>query len=223
MMERLAQKFSRFVVLTEANKQEWQSLKNIEVICNPLSFYPEKTSTCTTKTVICVGKISYQKGQDLLVSAWDQVWKKHPDWKLELYGYANEDFLTTDALTQKNIHHFLPEKNIMEKYLHSSIYVMSSRYEGFGMVLIEAMACGVPCISFNCNYGPADIISAEIDGIVVDKENTTILAREIVRLIENESLRKEMGENAKRNVERFLPVKIVQQWDDLFKSLVNNK
>lgn len=221
VMERLAQNFSKFVVLTEGNKQEWKSLKNLEVIPNPLSFYPAESSSVIEKTVICVGKISYQKGQDLLVRAWEEVWQKHPDWKLELYGYANEDFLPTEVLKKKNIHHFPPEKNIIEKYLKSSIYVMSSRFEGFGMVLIEAMACGVPCISFDCNYGPADIIRVEIDGLLVNKENTPELAQQLNRLIENEVLRKEMGTHAKQNVRRFAPEVIVKQWDHLFKKLKN--
>jgi len=218
-MERLAQNFSKFVVLTEGNKQEWRSLKNIEVIPNPLSFYPEESSLLKEKKVICVGKISYQKGQDLLVRAWEKVWQRHPNWKLELYGYANEGFLATNILKLKNIHHFPPEKNIMEKYLSSSIYVMSSRFEGFGMVLIEAMACGVPCVSFDCDYGPGDIIHNKVDGFLVRKENTEVFADKLILLIENQQLRKRMGQNAKKNVQRFDPYVIAMQWNHLFKSL----
>lgn len=217
IMERMAKKFSRFVVLTEGNKQEWMSLKNVEVIPNPLSFYPEKSSALEENTVICVGKISYQKGQDLLVRAWEKVSQKHPDWKLELYGYANEDFLSTETLEQNNIHHFPPEKKIMEKYLKSSIYVMSSRFEGFGMVLIEAMACGVPCVSFDCNYGPSDIITNNEDGILVKKESSKDLAEELIFLIENKELRQKYGKTAKMNVLRFEQNVIAQKWDDLFK------
>lgn len=219
LMERLAQKFSKFIVLTEGNKQEWESLTNLEVIPNPLSFYPDQSSSLEEKTVICVGKISYQKGQDLLVKAWNRVWKKHPDWKLELYGYANEDFLETNILGQKNIHHFPPEKNIMANYLNSSIYVMSSRFEGFGMVLIEAMACGVPCVSFDCDYGPSDIIRNNVDGILVNKESSKELADQLISLIENKELREKYGKMAKINVRRFEVKVISQYWDDLFKKV----
>lgn len=221
LMELLAKKFSKFVVLTEGNKKEWQSLRNLEVIPNPLSFYPAESSAVEEKTVICVGKISYQKGQDLLVQAWEKVWEKHPDWKLELYGYANENFLSTDILKQKNIHHFPPEKNIMDKYLSSSIYVMSSRFEGFGMVLIEAMACGVPCVSFNCNYGPSDIIRNEKDGLLVKKEDIEGLSSKLLLLIENNRLRHEYGRMAKLNVKRFEQNVIAKKWDDLFQNLQN--
>ncbi|KEY18781.1 glycosyltransferase family 4 protein [Kaistella antarctica] len=219
LMEKLGQDFSRFIVLTEGNINEWKSLTNLEVIPNPLSFYPTESSSLTQKTVICVGKISYQKGQDVLVKAWNLVWNKHPDWKLELYGTSNENFLNTEDLKRINVYHFPPEINILEKYLNSSIYVMSSRFEGFGMVLIEAMACGVPCISFDCNYGPSDIIENNEDGLLVEKGEIDALANHINQLIEREELRKTMGKKAKVNVRRFAPAVIVSQWDQLFKEI----
>lgn len=219
LMENLATKFSKFIVLTEGNRNEWHSLQNIEVIPNPLSFYPEESSNLDTKTVICVGKISFQKGQDLLVEAWERVWEKHPDWKLELYGYPNEQFLNTKNFKEKNIFVFPPEKKIIEKYLNSSIYVMSSRFEGFGMVLIEAMACGVPCVSFNCNYGPSDIIDNENDGILVENGNILELSNNIMRIIEDENERQKMGAKARENVQRFLPDKITADWHRFFLTL----
>ncbi|MGY0391568.1 glycosyltransferase family 4 protein [Bizionia sp. KMM 8389] len=219
LMESLASRFSKFIVLTNGNIKEWQGLKHIQVISNPLSFYPEASSTLDSKKVICVGKISYQKGQDLLVKAWSQVFEKHPDWGLELYGYANTTFLDTSLLKSINVSYYPPEKHIKDKYLDSSIYVMSSRFEGFGMVLTEAMACGVPCVSFNCNYGPSDIIKDGVDGFLVEKQDVKELADTICTLIDNDALRSEMGQLAKKNVKRYLPETIVKQWDELFKSL----
>ena len=217
LMDRLAKNFSRFVVLTDGNKKEWPLLPNLEVIPNPLSFYPSESSPLDQKKVICVGKMSFQKGQDLLVQAWDKVWQKHPDWTLELYGNSKEGFLNTEKLKEKNIVHFPADKNIMDRYLDSSIYVMSSRYEGFGMVLIEAMACGVPCISFDCNYGPADIIKNNEDGFLVKNQDTKDLSNKIIQLIENKNLRYKLGKNAKINVQRFDKNAIAQIWDNLFK------
>ncbi len=219
LMESLAKNFEQFIVLTEGNKNEWKSLKNIQVIPNPLSFYPDTPSDLESKKVICVGKISYQKGQDLLVKAWEKVTVNHPDWQLELYGKSDDAFLNTDSLTSKNIFHFPPERNIEAKYLESSIYVMSSRYEGFGMVLIEAMACGLPCVSFDCNYGPSDIISNRKDGYLVAQEDVDNLADSILNLIENKQLRKVMGKEGRENVKKYLPQTIVNEWNDLLKKL----
>ena len=219
LMDKLGSSFSKFIVLTDGNKKEWRTLTNLEVIPNPLSFYPAKSSALAQKTIISVGKISYHKGQDLLMQAWEIVRYKHPDWKLELYGNANEGFLNTTHLHNKNIYYFPPEKNILEKYLNSSIYVMSSRFEGFGMVLIEAMACGVPCVSFDCNYGPSDIIDNKQDGFLIENGNVQELANHILQLIENDQLRMTMGMKAKQNVKRFAPEAIAGQWDELFKEI----
>ena len=220
LMGILGNSFSKFIVLTEGNKNEWTSLRNLEVVPNPLSFYPGESSDLNSKKVICVGKIAFQKGQDLLLKAWEKVNAKHPDWTLELYGKENKKFLDTSNLPATNVQWFSPAKNIKEKYLESSIYVMSSRFEGFGMVIIEAMACGVPCVSFDCNYGPSDIIQNDVDGYLVQKENTDELAEKIIDLIEHKNKRAQMGRLAKENVRRFSPEMIVKQWDHLFKTLL---
>lgn len=219
IMEKKAKDFSRFIVLTEGNKKEWKSLKNIQVVANPLSFYPDRVSDLKSKKVICVGKISYQKGQDLLLQAWKIVNHNFPDWTLELYGKEDINYLRDIDLERINVRYFTPDPNIEEKYLNSSIYVMSSRYEGFGMVLTEAMACGVPCVSFDCNYGPADIIENNIDGYLVEKENISDLADKIMYLIRNENIRLEFGEKARESAKKYLPINIIKEWQILFNTI----
>lgn len=224
LMERLARNFNQFIVLTKGNKKEWPSLKNMMVIANPLSFYPERSSQLTNKKVIAVGKQGYQKGYDLLLPAWKLVTEKHPDWQLSIYGKKDSSQGLETQAKELNIQDHIsfcdPEKGIEQKYLESSIYVMSSRFEGFGMVLIEAMACGVPCVSFDCNYGPADIIQDGKDGFLVTNGDTDAFADKVIKLIVDEDLRKIMGAKAKENVKRYLPEEIVPQWDVLFRSLV---
>ena len=224
LMDALGNQFKKFVVLTDGNLLEWQHLKNLQVISNPLSFYPKESSALDSKKVIAVGKQGYQKGYDLLLPAWKIVNQKFPEWKLEIYGSfdpaSNLEKLAKDLKIDTSVSFNIPVKEIQQKYLEASIYVMSSRYEGFGMVLTEAMACGVPCVSFNCNYGPSDIVKNGIDGYLVAPQNSEELASKLLLLIENEQLRKEMGVNAKENVKRFLPEIIVKQWDELFKNLV---
>lgn len=221
LMEYFARSFDSFVVLTSGNLKEWPDLSNILVIPNPLSFYPAEASSLLNKRVICVGKICFQKGQDLLVKAWQIVHAHYPDWELALYGKIDDaELLGNIALDQYGIKHNMPVRNIQEKYIESSIYAMSSRSEGFGMVLIEAMSCGLPCVSFDCHWGPRDVITNQVDGLIVENGNIEALARGICELIENTEMRIRMGTNARENAKAYLPAKIVAQWDKLFRELM---
>ena len=219
--------FSTFVILTNGNKNEWQ-LNNLLVIPNPLSFYPDNNqlSSLDNKKVLAVGKHSFQKGFDRLIKSWKHVSEKHPDWELNIYGTINESMglekLVNSLNLGSSINLFPPEKNIADKYQEASLYVMSSRYEGFGMVLTEAMAYGVPCISFDCPFGPSDIISHNKNGLIVENGNIEDFTDGIIQLIDNSELRISMGEQARKDVDRYLPEKVVSQWDQLFKSLISN-
>ncbi len=219
MMTTLGRRFSSFVVLTEGNRKEWPGFRNLAVIPNPLSFYPNQVSDLNSRQVISVGKISYLKGHDLLMEAWEQVHAKFPDWSLHLYGKENLDFLDTRNL-KNNVHFFPPERDIESKYLESALYVLSSRSEGFGMVLIEAMACGLPCVSFDCETGPADIIRDGEDGFLVEKENPRALAEKLILLMGDDARRRKMGAKARENVERYKPDHILDQWEALFHRLL---
>ncbi|NDV78858.1 glycosyltransferase family 4 protein [Dysgonomonas sp. 511] len=218
--------YNRFIVLTERNKLEWK-LSNIEVIANPLPFYPEVISELKNKKVINVGKLSYQKAQDILIEIWERVSKAHDDWTLDIYGKNEKKSSYHDLIIEKNLESNVfihdPVKMIDEKYQESSIFVLTSRFEGFGMVLIEAMAYGIPCISFDCPYGPADIITNGEDGFLVSVGDIQQLADRIIYLIENEDKRIEMGQNARTKAEKYLPESIVPLWDDLFKELIDEK
>ena len=116
-----------------------------------------------------------------------------------------------------------PTNQIMDKYLESSICIVSSRYEGFSMAIVEAMASGVPCVSFDCPFGPRNIIKNEEDGILVEYLNSKALADNICRLIEDDNLRIKLGANARVNIQRFSEEKIMNQWINLFNSLTNRK
>ncbi|MHA7059202.1 glycosyltransferase family 4 protein [Aquimarina sp. M1] len=216
--------YDYFVVLTNGNLNEW-SFKNLKVIPNPLSFYPEIKSTLENKKVLAVGKHCFQKGYDRLLKSWKKVAAKHPDWTLDIYGTISKaeglDTLADELGISNTVHFYPPVKNIAEKYEQASIYTMSSRYEGFGMVLTEAMAYGVPCISYDCPYGPSDIITDNENGLLIDNGNIDAFAEAIISLIDNKEKRKSLGMNAKEAVKKYLPETIAEEWNDVFKSLIN--
>jgi glycosyltransferase involved in cell wall biosynthesis len=223
LMNFLAKNYDKFIILSEGTREEWK-LDNIMVVPNMISFYPNEAAKLSNKTVVAVGKQSYQKGYDRLLQSWVSVNKKHPDWVLNIYGKSDSSQkllkLATKLNIKESVFFFEPVKNIDQKYLESSIYVMSSRYEGFPMVLLEAMACGLPCVSFNCPTGPEDIIKNGEDGFLIENNDTEEFALAINFLIENEDQRQIFGNKARRNIERFNSESIMSVWDSLLRSLL---
>ena len=222
LMNFLGRKYDTFVVLTRDNLGEW-NLPNLAVISNPLSFYPDVISELNNKTVLAVGRQSFQKGYDRLLKSWKIIAEKYPDWKLNIFGKIEKgepyQKLSEELGVHRSVSFHEPVKNIGDQYKASSIYVMSSRFEGFGMVLIEAMAYGVPCISYNCPCGPQEIITEGDDGFLVNNGDVEDFAKKIEKLIIDKSVRLEMGVKARKKASKYLPDEIVPQWDILFKKL----
>lgn len=221
-LDKKVKQLDRFVVLTHEDATYWKGLTNLMVIPNPITINNDRYSDCTSKRAIAVGRYTYQKGFDMLLSAWKEVYKKHPDWQLCIYGGGNREAYI-NQLKVLGIESVVscegPINNIKDKYLSSSIFILSSRYEGFGLVLAEAMSLGLASVAFSCPCGPKDIISNDIDGLLCENGNTKELATKICKLIENEKLRKEMGYKAAKNIQRFSIEKIMNIWDNLFQEI----
>ena len=222
-MERDISHLTALVLLTPEDANDWSSTVKTHVIPNPVTLIPSISASLNNKQVLMVGRYNDAKGYDYLIDAWEIVHHRHPDWILNVYGSGELYDQVVKWISVKNLEETIilhePTSQIMDKYLESSICVLSSRYEGFSLVIVEAMACGVPCVSFDSPHGPRNIIRNGEDGILVEYLNSQALADGICCLIENVDLRKELGSNARRNVIRFSEDVVMKQWDELFKSL----
>ena len=223
-MDRQVGRLDALVVLTEEHRNDWVLDIPVYVIPNSLPFVPERASTCTNKNVIMVGRYNNAKGYDYLISAWEKVHSKHPDWILNVYGSGELHNQVIqwihDCQLESTILLHEPTDSIMDKYLESSICVLSSRYEGFSMVMLEGMACGVPFVSFDSPHGPRNVIRNGEDGILVEYLNVQALADGICKLIEDEELRKQYGKSARKNILRFSREKVMCQWEKLFETMM---
>lgn len=216
-------KLQKVVMLTNEEQQRWPELNNTTVIYNPLTIVCDTPSTTTSKVVMAAGRYTSQKGFDLLIEAWSRVAERADGWRLNIYGEGDDQELRAliDKYSlSKSCFLLPPTTNIAKRYSESSIFVLSSRYEGFGLVLCEAMSCGVAVVSFDCSSGPKEIITDGWDGILVESANVEKLAENIVYLIENPSKRVEYGAKAIESSKRFSEEIIMAQWQDLFNNLV---
>lgn len=215
-------RLSQFVVLSHEDRDAWTELDNVMVIPNPISCYPSQHSTCKEKRVIAVGRYTYQKGFDMLIDAWKKVADKHKDWYLDIYGSGDNTHYQAMA-DSKSLSDSLTchpaVNNIYDKYLENSIFVLSSRYEGFGLVLAEAMSCGLPVVTFTCPCGPKDIVTDKVDGLWVEPDNVNDMADKICYLIEHEDERIEMGQKAAESSLRYREEPIMNKWIELFDNL----
>ena len=226
MDERLVRRFDRFVVLTEEDRQMWGEMPGIRVIPNAANFIAEKYSDCSAKRVIAVGRLDYQKSFDRLIQVWEKVHQQMPDWRLDIFGQGEWKEMLQNMIDERGLNGTVklngPTKNIGQEYSESSMIVMSSHYEGFPMVMIEAMACGLPAVSFDFKCGPRDIIKEGENGLVVKDGDIDGLAKAMMTLMRDDELRRKMGENAKRVVETFSEAKVMDKWVRLYEETITD-
>ena len=217
--------FDQLVVLTEEDKQLCTHCPTTVAIHNPLPFsIPEVSSSLEDKVILGVGRLSNEKNFQELIDIWALIARDYPDWKLRIVGegYAEpairERIETHHLSEQVELRPFTP--HIQEEYLRASIYCLTSAFEGFGLVLAEAEALGLPVISYACPCGPRDIIREGQDGFLIQPGDKQAFANRLRQLIENDELRKQMGQAAKSNARRFDLETIMQQWVSLFDHLL---
>lgn len=223
---RQAKKAQMIVALTEGDAVEWRKLTpNVCVIPNVVHLNKSHVySDCQAKSVIFVGRFSIQKDVSSLLRIWEIVHQCHPDWNLHIYGgYGEEQEAMLEKIKQMNASILVcePTIDILEKYKESSIILLTSRFEPFGLVLPEAMSCGVPVVAFDCPYGPADIITDGVDGFLIRHRSIEDFANKVSLLMGNQELRIKMGTAGIESSLRYDAARIMPLWKKLFEHLIN--
>lgn len=215
------------VALTDGDAKDWERInKHVYVIPNMVHLNEsEQYGSLHNKSVIYVGRFSQQKDIDSLLRIWSLVHHLHPDWHLNVYGEGEmrEYYLSIIEKVKEGIHVYEPTADIWEKYKENSILLLTSLYEPFGLVLPEAMSCGLPVIAFDCPYGPADIITDGVDGFLIKNRDIGVFADKVCQLIENEELRCQMGKNGIVSSQRFRVDVIMPKWIRLFDELTSGQ
>lgn len=223
--EQIVRRFDKFVVLTNEDRGYWGNLPNIEVIPNAAMHVSDTYSDVMNKRVIAVGRLDYQKGFDRLIQAWQLVQHtgKFTDWKLDIFGQGEWREMLQQMIDKAELQNTVclnrPTKQIGEEYVKSDMLVMSSNYEGFPMVMIEAMACGLPVVSFDYKCGPKDIIQTGINGLLVPNGDIQALADAMMKVMEDEAYRKMLSLNARKVVDTYSEQAVMSQWIRLFTSI----
>lgn len=222
-LARDARRFNRFVGLTKRDVSLWGNPSNMTYIYNPLSFRSDRKADCTATRIIAVGSWTPAKGMDQLLEAYGPLASDFPDWHVDLYGSGQDEGLLRDIVTkygmESSVTLHAPVRDIHSRLLEGSIYAFPSRSDGFGLVITEAMECGLPTVAMDCECGPREILTPET-GITVPDKDIEAFRKALRQLMEDEGLRKRLGANATREVRRFYPNVIMPRWIELFSTLM---
>lgn len=224
----LARKYDHVVVLSKTDLKKWKRfVPRLSYIYNPLTIAPSAISTCTEKQAIAVGRLDYQKGFDMLIASWKEVQGRHPDWMLRIYG---------EGTLRSKLQHQIDElglssavrlegriEDIAGRYAESSIFILSSRDEAFGLVITEAESCGLPVVAFNCPSAPRELIDDGQNGYLVPLGDCHRMAERICGLIEHEAERQNMGRKSRELSAKFSLDRISQQWISLFNQICSGQ
>jgi glycosyltransferase involved in cell wall biosynthesis len=208
-------------VLSSDDRRDYGALLGgrVHQIPNPVTELDGGVADGAAKVVVAAGRLNTQKGFDLLLEAWRPVARRHPDWTLRIYGSGPERAALERAAAGLPVE--LPGRTdaLGAAMAAGSLFVLSSRWEGFGLVLVEAMGKGLPVVSFDCPRGPSDIVTPGEDGLLVPAEDVAGLTAALLELIEDPARRARMAAAARETARRYEPDAVVPHWDAMLRDL----
>ena len=219
---RNADSYNQLIVLTDGDKKDWEKyVRYVKTIPNPLTLYPEHISTKEPSCrILSVGRLTFQKGFDMLIDAFAIIASSYPKWHIDIYGNGEDKENLLNKIEKYSLQHqiriYSPTEDIYQEYMNSDFYVLSSRYEGYPLVLNEAMSCGTPCVAFRCKYGPEDAIEDGKNGLLVKNGDVQDLADKIEWMILHEKERIDMGEKARIAAARYKKDQVMKEWEQAY-------
>lgn len=225
LFQRTLNKYDKIVVLTEQDQKEWEKFfTNVTNIPNPITIFPMKADS-GIKKVLAVGRFTNQKGFDYLIDAWAIVSKDLPNWELNLFGTGELEEKLKLQIKKLNLENsvnlYSPRKDINYVFSQHSIFALSSRFEGFGLVLLEALSCGLAPVAFECKNGPKQMMDdSELKEFLVQPFDVKEFAEKLKILMENKALRIKMSEEALKVSKRYELAHIMEIWQETFNHLI---
>ena len=210
------QKAERIVCLTSGDAKEYKYAKRVDIIPNFIDEVNIHVKDYGVKKAIAVGRLEYQKGFDILIDCWKEISRQYPDWQLDIYGEGS----CREELQQQIYSLELGDRvklcgrndNIIEVYPQYSLHLMTSLYEGQGIVLLEAQACGLPSVVFDYQYGAKDIVSNGYNGLLIEQGNRKLFIEAAIKMMSSEELREKYGKNALEIGKRYSKENIFNKW-----------
>jgi len=223
----LFRRLNFIVCLTKSDLPKYKKInENSIVIPNSIGYFSEQTASLTNKQILFIGRMVPEKGYDILLKVVKKVSKIHDDWTFRIIGEGplrNNILHKIDLSGLKSKISWISSSDIiMEEFINSSIYLMTSRTEGLPMVLLEAQSCGLPIVSFDCRTGPSDIVVDNENGFLIDCFDVEKMVQKISLLCVDYNLRLRFGMDAIENVKKFSPEIINSKWNKLFDELSMN-
>ena len=207
----------RIICLTSDDAKQFRHAKKVDIIPNYISEVTSLVRDYGVRKAIAAGRLEPQKGFDTLISCWKEISTLFPNWQLDIYGEGSCRESLQKQISELHLDGKVKlcgrNNNIMETYPHYSLHLMTSRYEGLPITLIEAQACGLPSVVFDFQYGASDIVSNGHNGIVVEQGNSEKFIQAVMKMMMSDAIREEYGKNALEIASRYSKQTIFKKWE----------